>query len=167
MKYFSYPNDGYSVKLNALLNYLPDLANGGSVIIYVNTIQQAENVSNDLNLYGYNTKAYHSLTPNRIEVEEWFLMDKRLPGESPRRKSPIVVGTTAFGMGIDKSNVRSVVHFDQSRSVEDYVQGVSSPFFTRIRFFNTLFLLIFQECIIDRCMRHMIMIVLVFDLCVL
>lgn len=124
MKYFSYPNDGYSVKLNALLNSLPDLANGGSVIIYVNTILQAENLSIDLNLKGYNTKAYHSLTPNRVEVEEWFLMDKTVPGESSHIKSPIVVGTTAFGMGIDKSDVRSVVHFDQSRSVEDYVQGL-------------------------------------------
>ena len=38
-------------------------------------------------------------------------------------KAPVVVGTVAFGMGIDKSDIRSVIHFDLPRSVEEYVQG--------------------------------------------
>ena len=44
-------------------------------------------------------------------------------------KAPVVVGTVAFGMGIDKSDIRSVIHFDLPRSVEEYVQGNSSQSF--------------------------------------
>lgn len=118
--YFPYPDDGYSEKLKALLESLPLLAKGGSVIIYVSKRQLAVTLANDLLRNGYNAKAYHSAIDDREEVENWFLRTK----DSPEKEiSPIVVGTTAFGMGIDKSDVRSVVHFDLSRSVEDYVQG--------------------------------------------
>jgi ATP-dependent DNA helicase RecQ len=118
--YFPYPDDGYSEKLKTLLESLPLLAKGGSVIIYVSKRQLAVTLANDLLLSGYNAKAYHSAIANREEVENWFL---RAEDNPDKEMSPIVVGTTAFGMGIDKSDVRSVVHFDLSRSVEDYVQG--------------------------------------------
>ena len=116
---FSYPSDGYGEKLDALLDALPGLANGGSAIIYVNKQNLAERLALDLRDNGYSARAYHSKISNREEVEHWFLKKHR-----EADGAPIVVGTTAFGMGIDKSDVRSVIHFDMPRSVEDYVQGV-------------------------------------------
>lgn len=126
---FSYPSDGYGEKLDALLDALPGLANGGSAIIYVNKQNLAERLALDLRDSGYSARAYHSLISNREEVEQWFLKKRAPPALGGSRdregdRAPIVVGTTAFGMGIDKSDVRSVIHFDMPRSVEDYVQGV-------------------------------------------
>ena len=134
VKSFSYPNDKYQEKLEVLLDRLPSLTNGGSAIIYVNKQQLAEKLASDLLNKGYNTRAYHSGIKDREEVEQWFLRKNSKisiqsnPNSNSNTKkislsSPIVVGTTAFGMGIDKSDVKSVIHFDLSRSVEDYVQG--------------------------------------------
>lgn len=123
---FRYPDDGYSEKFKVLLESLPELAKGGSVIIYVSRRQLAVSLAYDLSKNGYNAQPYHSMITNREEVENWFLKKRVI--EIPEESSPIVVGTTAFGMGIDKSDVRSVVHFDLSRSVEDYVQGTYSSF---------------------------------------
>ena len=123
---FSYLQDGYREKLDALLNALPGLADGGSAIIYVNKQNLAERLSQDLRESGYSAKAYHSKISNREEVEHWFLRKSSAQLSSHEGdRAPIVVGTTAFGMGIDKSDVRSVIHFDMPRSVEDYVQGLS------------------------------------------
>ena len=124
---FSYPQDGYREKLDALLEALPGLADGGSAIIYVNKQNSAERLSQDLRDSGYSARAYHSKIPNREEVEHWFLRKSSASAQPSSRegdRAPIVVGTTAFGMGIDKSDVRSVIHFDMPRSVEDYVQGL-------------------------------------------
>ena len=122
---FSYPQDGYREKLDALLEALPGLAHGGSAIIYVNKQNIAERLAQDLRDSGYSARAYHSMISNREEVEQWFLRKPTAQASSrDGNKAPIVVGTTAFGMGIDKSDVRSVIHFDLPRSVEDYVQGM-------------------------------------------
>lgn len=51
----------------------------------------------------------------RQETQDWFM-------NSPDDSSPVVVGTIAFGMGLDKKNVRRVFHFNLPRSPEDLAQ---------------------------------------------
>jgi len=60
---------------------------------------------------------------NNQQAQRTFLQSE---GNSPSAgmSMSIVVGTVAFGMGIDCNNVRTVIHFDLPRSVEDYVQGI-------------------------------------------
>jgi ATP-dependent DNA helicase RecQ len=146
VKSFEYPFDGYQERLRVLLQTLPDITKDGAAIIYVNKKVVAEKLSLALNRKGFNARPYHSGIENRQEVEQWFLnknnsqdnnehMDESYHNEdgsvneeafnrSKKYKSPIVVGTTAFGMGIDKSDIRAIVHFDMPRCVEDYVQGI-------------------------------------------
>jgi len=59
-------------------------------------------------------KFYHAgLTgPERERIEEWFL----------KSKSGILCATSAYGLGVDKGNVRTVIHYDIPRSVESYLQ---------------------------------------------
>jgi ATP-dependent DNA helicase RecQ len=110
--------DGYEDRLAALLTFLPRC---GSHIVYVSRQKLAERLAADLRAEGFSAKAYHAgMTGEaREEVEGWFL---RRVGDT-KGGDPIVVGTVAFGMGIDKKDIRGVVHFDMPRSVEDYVQG--------------------------------------------
>ncbi|CAM9779167.1 unnamed protein product [Sphacelaria rigidula] len=46
---------------------------------------------------------------------------------APDAASPVVVGTIAFGMGLDKKNVRRVFHFNLPKSPEDLAQQVGHP----------------------------------------
>jgi ATP-dependent DNA helicase RecQ len=89
-----------------------------SGIIYVSSRQTAENLSKVVrSLFPFSSiEAYHAgLTPKqRTDIQERFIADK----------IKIVVATNAFGMGIDKSNIRFVIHFHIPGSLEHYYQEV-------------------------------------------
>ncbi len=86
----------------------------GAVIVYAATRKSVEAVSRALASRGYPAQAYHAgLPPSvRTRVQEGFLGDP----------SPLVVATNAFGMGIDRSDVRMVLHYQLPDSLEAYYQ---------------------------------------------
>ena len=87
---------------------------GWSVIVYAGTRALCERLAATLVRFGFAAQAYHAgLNPRvRGEVQERFM------GGAVR----VVVATTAFGMGIDKGNVRAVVHTTPSLNLPAYVQ---------------------------------------------
>eukprot|EP00939_MAST-03C_sp_MAST-3C-sp1_P005158 g5158.t1 len=85
-----------------------------SCIVYVLHRAGCEITAKVLRERGINCAAYHGKLPS----EERRRVQERFCGGSLR----VVVATTAFGMGLDKSNVRAVVHLNMPRSVESYVQ---------------------------------------------
>ena len=88
----------------------------GSTIIYVTQQKTSELLSNKLNEGGFLSCAYHAgmKAMERDEVQEWFM----------RQDDAIVVATIAFGMGIDKSNIRYVYHYNIPKSLENYAQEI-------------------------------------------
>lgn len=87
---------------------------GEAGIIYCIRRSDCEEVSESLNRLGYKTRAYHAgLTDEqRIVNQDAFLKDE----------VETIVATVAFGMGIDKSNVRYVIHAAAPKSLESYQQ---------------------------------------------
>ena len=83
-------------------------------IIYCISRKDVEGVSETLNSIGYRSRPYHAgLSPEkRIENQDAFINEE----------TDIVVATVAFGMGIDKSNVRYVIHAGMPKSLEAYQQ---------------------------------------------
>ncbi len=115
---FDRPNIRYTVaeKLNAAnqLRQFVAAQNGNSGIIYCSSRRRVDEVAERLRLQGHNAEAYHAgkTQEERADVQDRFLKDQL----------DIVVATVAFGMGINKSNVRYVVHYDIPKSVESYYQ---------------------------------------------
>jgi ATP-dependent DNA helicase RecQ len=89
-------------------------AREGATIIYASTRRSVEAVRRALASRGILATAYHAgLSPDRrTEVQARFLEDP----------APVVVATNAFGMGIDRPDVRMVVHYQLSGSLEAYYQ---------------------------------------------
>ncbi|PWC16518.1 ATP-dependent DNA helicase RecQ [Brenneria roseae subsp. roseae] len=87
---------------------------GKSGIIYCNSRAKVEDISTRLQSRGLSVAAYHAGLENerRAQVQEAFQRDDL----------QVVVATVAFGMGINKPNVRFVVHFDIPRNIESYYQ---------------------------------------------
>ncbi|MDQ3535760.1 MAG: DNA helicase RecQ [Bacteroidota bacterium] len=115
---FNRPNIHYYIEpksksFQRLLSFLEAHANE-SGIIYVLSRSSAENLAEDLRKEGYSVKPYHAgLNKNlREKHQDQFIKDE----------VKIIVATIAFGMGIDKSNVRFVVHMDLPKNIEGYYQ---------------------------------------------
>ena len=87
---------------------------GKSGIIYCNSRNKVERIAESLCNKGVSAAAYHAgmETARRDRVQQDFQRDN----------VQVVVATIAFGMGINKSNVRFVAHFDLPRSIESYYQ---------------------------------------------
>ncbi|WP_105896864.1 DNA helicase RecQ [Haemophilus influenzae] len=87
---------------------------GKSGIIYCNSRNKVERIAESLCNKGVSSAAYHAgmETARRDRVQQDFQRDN----------VQVVVATIAFGMGINKSNVRFVAHFDLPRSIESYYQ---------------------------------------------
>ncbi len=115
---FNRPNIFYKVepKRNSFARLLEYLENrrDESGIIYCLSRNSAESLAADLRDEGFNALAYHAglEKETRDKHQELFLKDE----------AKIVVATIAFGMGIDKSNVRFVVHMDLPKNIESYYQ---------------------------------------------
>lgn len=102
-------------RTNMLIARLKERARG-STIVYVTLQATAENVAEALAGAGLPARAYHAgmKDEERVEVQEWWkLSDKN-----------IVVATIAFGMGIDKADVRYVYHYNLPKGLESYSQEV-------------------------------------------
>jgi ATP-dependent DNA helicase RecQ len=98
-----------------ILNFLKE-HKGLCGIIYTFTRKEAESTASFLSESGYSAKAYHAgLSPQiKDEVYEDFVYEK----------IDIVVATIAFGMGIDKSNIRFVIHTSLPKTLENYYQEI-------------------------------------------
>ena len=85
-----------------------------SIIIYCFSRQETEDLAGDLNARGLSARCGRGgLDPEvRRRTQEDFIRDR----------VPIIVATIAFGMGIDKPNIRLVVHYSLPRSLEGYYQ---------------------------------------------
>ena len=101
----------------AQLCQLP-LPNGGKVMIFVPTRKIGEALQKYLRDQGLETPFYHSRLASAWEREQ---LVKRFVGES-RPSVDRIICTSAFGMGLDVSNVRMVIHWQHPSSVEDYLQ---------------------------------------------
>ena len=102
------PKDKYS----ALIQYLKENDNNG--IVYCSTRKEVEGVTEKLTADGYSAARYHAglSDAERSRSQDDFLYNR----------VNIIVATNAFGMGIDKPDVRFVIHYNMPQNVESYYQ---------------------------------------------
>ncbi|MCM1084344.1 MAG: RecQ family ATP-dependent DNA helicase [Clostridium sp.] len=83
-------------------------------IVYVSRTKRAEEIARKLYRDGFNAKPFHGKmdSDEKITNQEKFI----------RGEVQIIVATSAFGMGVDKKDVKLVVHYDISTSLENYIQ---------------------------------------------
>lgn len=100
-------------KDTCVINYILE-HNGESGIIYCATRKNVDMLCDKLCMEGVAVTKYHAglSSEERRQNQEDFIYDK----------SPVMVATNAFGMGIDKSNVRYVIHYNMPQSLENYYQ---------------------------------------------
>lgn len=119
---FDRPNLGWGVhavrsdadKLRIHRELVRSRDGNGARMIYAATRRRVEHIRRYLVRTGIRAEGYHAGLPDqeRDRVQSWFLS----------HRSPVVVATNAFGMGIDRSDVRLVVHDQLSGTLEDYYQ---------------------------------------------
>ena len=93
----------------------------GSAIVYVRNRQRAQELAAYLNAKGLSADFYHAGLNSKersIKQEAW----KKFKGERESQAIRVIVATNAFGMGIDKSDVRVVIHHDLPDTIEAYFQ---------------------------------------------
>ena len=114
---FEKPNLSYSVfkvdsKINKVLEILTNV--GGSSIVYCKNRKQTNYVAQLISLQNIAADFYHAGLPQdqrNKKQEDWI-----------QNKTRVIVCTNAFGMGIDKPDVRTVIHYDVPDCLENYYQ---------------------------------------------
>ena len=116
---FDRPNICYRIALkhnakNQLLKFLKDEHPTDAGIVYCLSRKKTEDIAYWLQSEGFNALPYHAGLPSetRAEHQRRFLRDEGV----------IIVATIAFGMGIDKPDVRYVAHLDLPKTIESYYQ---------------------------------------------
>jgi len=122
IKGFDRPNLSYRTEVlenknNRILEIISNIYkmdNSGSIIIYAGSRKKVESLHNFLKLEGIKNIYYHAgLADNYRKMQQ----DNFING-----KQRIIIATNAFGMGIDKANVRAVIHTDLTQTIESYYQ---------------------------------------------
>lgn len=98
---------------NYIYNYIKNYKDEAG-IVYTNTRKKVEDLTNYLAKKGIKVAAYHGgmEAEDRERVQDDFQFDRL----------QVIVATNAFGMGIDKSNVRFVIHANSAKNIESYYQ---------------------------------------------
>lgn len=98
------------------IEYFIHKAKGLSGIIYCMSRNRCEELSKQLQSYGINVEPYHAglSATERARIQESFINDE----------VQVVCATVAFGMGIDKSNVRWVIHYNLPKNMEGFYQEI-------------------------------------------
>jgi ATP-dependent DNA helicase RecQ len=97
-------------KLSAVVALCREIA--GPVIVYARARDACEELAGRLRRGGVKAEHYHAHVPDRAAVQERFM----------RGETRVLVATVAFGMGIDKADVRAIIHYNLPQSVEAYYQ---------------------------------------------
>ncbi|XP_057250204.1 uncharacterized protein LOC104891323 isoform X2 [Beta vulgaris subsp. vulgaris] len=107
-------NRGYSFLDEFIQEVSKSVASAGSTIIYCLTIKDVEQIHEWLGKVGIKAGIYHGQMGNRAreEAHRSFIRDEL----------NVMVATIAFGMGIDKPNIRQVIHYGCPKSLETYYQ---------------------------------------------
>ncbi len=102
-------------RVEQIIGFLSDKPNDNG-IIYCLSRKTTEMLAEKLQNQGFKAQAYHAGVPHdlRSKVQENFINDS----------TQIVCATIAFGMGIDKSNVRWVIHYNLPKNIEGYYQEI-------------------------------------------
>lgn len=105
-----------TVSRDAALVDLIKSDNAGATIVYVTLQKTAEHVAQYLKSNGLDARFYHAgmKDDERVAVQDWFI----------KSDTAIVVATIAFGMGIDKADIRAVYHYNLPKSLENYSQEI-------------------------------------------
>ena len=101
----------------SLIKSLPKLIHPmGATLIYCLSRKKVKTVVTSLKKLGISCSGYHGgmNTDVRESAQNYFMTDK----------SPVMVATNAFGMGIDRADVRKVIHLDMPSSIEAYYQEI-------------------------------------------
>ncbi|WP_394145430.1 RecQ family ATP-dependent DNA helicase [Vibrio atypicus] len=85
-------------------------------IVYVTLQSAAEQVANMLREGGTNVSAYHAGLANEVR--------ESIQNQFMRGEIDCIVATIAFGMGVDKADIRRVIHYDLPKSIENYAQEI-------------------------------------------
>ena len=98
-----------------LLRFLKSRARNECGLIYCGSRYESEKIANFLRTLGYSSFCYHAGLSHQERQNAQYAFYQAKKG--------IMVATTAFGLGIDKSNIRFVAHFGLPSSLEQYLQG--------------------------------------------
>jgi ATP-dependent DNA helicase RecQ len=102
-------------KKEYILNYVRENSEQ-SGIIYAATRKETDAIYEMLSIKGYSAARYHAglSEKERSENQEAFVFDR----------ANVIIATNAFGMGIDKPNIRYVIHFNMPKNIESYYQEI-------------------------------------------